>query len=154
VSRTGFFALTGVLTLMTQFWTLLARRGKPGASHRMRRVTVRKIPRIRGIWLAGLVALSLLTFGIVPHSAAAGHAASPGAPVAQTAAHVDPVVLTRAPTSPVAVLKTAVPYADLALGGAGFGLVAWLLVARPVRRPALPRLLHASRLSRAPPLAA
>jgi hypothetical protein len=120
----------------------------------MRRVNARKIPRIRGIWLAALVALSLLTFGIVPHSAAPGHAASPSAPVAQATSHVDPVVLTRAPTSHVAVLKTAAPYGDLASGAAAFGLVAWLLATRPIRRPALPKLLHASRLSRAPPLAA
>jgi hypothetical protein len=120
----------------------------------MARVTASRIPRIRGIWLAGLVALSLLTFGIVPHSAAAGRASTPSAPVAQAASHVDPVVFTRAPTSHGAIVKTPAPYGDLVVGATLFGLVAWLFAGRRGHDRA-PRLVRRGpRLSRAPPLTA
>jgi hypothetical protein len=120
----------------------------------MARVTAGRISRIRGIWLAGLVALSLLTFGIVPHSAAAGRASTPSAPVAQAASHVDPVVFTRAPTSHGAIVKTPAPYGDLVVGATLFGLVAWLFAGRRGHDRA-PRLVRRGpRLSRAPPLTA
>ena len=120
----------------------------------MAKVTASRIPRIRGIWLAGLVALGLLTFGIVPHSASVGHASMPSAPVAQAASHVDPVVFTRAPTSHVAIVKTPAPYGDLAVGAAVFALVAWLFAARRGHGRAPRSVRRGPRLSRAPPLTA
>jgi hypothetical protein len=117
-------------------------------------VTATKIPRVRGLWLAGLVALSLLTFGIVPHSSAASPAHTPTAPVVQTAAHLDPVVITRVPSSHVALLKSTAPYGDLAIAAALLALAAWLLCVRRSRSRAPLSLRSGPRLSRAPPLTA
>jgi hypothetical protein len=117
-------------------------------------VTAARISRLRRIWLAGLLALGLFTFGIVPHASSESGARAPGAPVVQAGSHLDQVVLTRAPSSPVAALKTPATYGDLAFGIVLFGLGAWLLAARCGRRRALPSLRYGPRLSRAPPLAA
>ncbi len=117
-------------------------------------VTASRYSRLRGIWLAGLVALSLLTFGVVPHLSAAGPAHAPSAPVVQTASHLDPVVFTRAPSSHVTALKSATPYGDLAIGATLISLAGRLLFARPGRSRALTSLRYRPRQSRAPPLTA
>jgi hypothetical protein len=119
-------------------------------------VTVKaaRISRIRGIWLAGFVALSLLTFGIVPHTSAAHAGLAGSVPVVQSGAHLDQVALTRAPSPHLAALKSPVAHGDLAAATALLGLVGWLLAAGPGRRSARPSLLRGQRLSRAPPLTA
>jgi hypothetical protein len=110
--------------------------------------------RLRRIWLAGFIALGLFTFGIVPHASSENAARIPSAPVATAGSHLDQVVLTRAPSSPLASLKAPATYGDLAVGFTLLGLAAWLLAARPSRRRAFPVLRYGPRLSRAPPLAA
>src|SRR5690348_9478762 len=106
-----------------------------------------RISRVRGIWLAGLVALSLLTFGIVPHASASGSAHTTNAPVVQAGGHVDQVVLTRTPSAHLASLKTPVSYGDLVVPAAAFGLAGWLLVAGAGPLSARSSRLRGSRLS-------
>jgi hypothetical protein len=113
-----------------------------------------RISRVRGIWLAGLVALSLLTFGIVPRTSAAGAGRPTSVPVVQSGGHLDQVVLTRTQSSHVASLKSPVSYGDLAVGSIMFGLGAWLLVAARSRRRVSSSLIRGPRLSRAPPVTA
>ncbi|HEX4430620.1 MAG TPA: hypothetical protein VHZ96_15230 [Frankiaceae bacterium] len=117
-------------------------------------MTAARISRLRRIWLAGFVALGLFTFGIVPHASSESAARIPSAPVAAAGSHPDQVVLTRAPSSPVASLKVPATYGDLAIGIALLGLGAWLLAARPRLRRTPSGFRYGPRLSRAPPLAA
>ena len=121
----------------------------------MREVRASRIPRIRGFWLAGLVTLSLLTFGIIPHASAAANAAkAPAVPVIQTVAHLDPIVLTRESQPLATTLKSPVPYGDLAFAAVLIGLTSWLFAARRRVHRSLGRLQYRPRLSRGPPLAA
>jgi hypothetical protein len=117
-------------------------------------VTAARISRLRRIWLAGLVALGLFTFGIVPHASSESAARSPSAPVAAAGSHLDQVVLTRTPESHVTALKSPATYGDLAIGVALLGLGAGLLAAQRGRRRTLFSWRYGPRLSRAPPLAA
>ena len=110
-----------------------------------------RISRVRGVWLAGLVALSLLTFGIVPHGSASASGHTTNAPVAAAGGHLDQVVLTRTPSAHLVTLKSPVSYGDLAVAAAVLCLAGWLLTAGAAPGSARSSRLLGARLSRAPP---